>query len=217
MINVMIVDDDIVVRKGIKAIAENISGANVVVEASSGEEALTQARNHSLDIALVDIQMPGMGGYETMTRLLNHYPKLKVIVFSVFSSGLYPRHFLKAGASGYLAKGVSSNELEIALKKVYAGGTYIADKVAQNIVLGDGNDNSPNELKTRELQVLHLIASGCSNDEMAENLNLSKKTISRQRQMLYAKLNVENDVQLARIAISKGIFETNSADFNITN
>ena len=65
--------------------------------------------------------------------------------------------------------------------------------------------------------MLHLIASGCSNDEMAENLNLSKKTISRQRQMLYAKLNVENDVQLARIAISKGIFETNSADFNITN
>ncbi len=122
MIKIMIVDDDIIVRKGISGILENIIGVSVVAEAESGEEALTLARGQALDIVFVDIQMPGIGGYETMQRLLHHYPKLKVVVLSVFSSGLYPRRFLSSGASGYLTKGASSDELEKAIKKIHAGG-----------------------------------------------------------------------------------------------
>ncbi|NQZ52857.1 MAG: response regulator transcription factor [Piscirickettsiaceae bacterium] len=207
MIKIMIVDDDIIVRKGISGILENISGVSVVAEAESGEEALTLARGQALDIVFVDIQMPGIGGYETMQRLLHHYPKLKIVVLSVFSSGLYPRRFLSSGASGYLTKGASSDELEKAIKKIHAGGIYITQQVAQDIIMSDFDEDSPNKLNKRELQVLHLIASGCSNDEMADNLKVSKKTISRHRQMLFTKLDVTNDVQLARIAISNGVCE----------
>ena len=92
----MIVDDDIIVRKGISGILENISGVKVVAEAGSGEEALMLAREQPLDIVLLDIQMPGIGGYETMQRLIQRYPKLKIVVLSVFSCGLYPRHFLNS-------------------------------------------------------------------------------------------------------------------------
>lgn len=210
----MIVDDDIIVRKGIAGILENISGIEIVAEASSGEEALSLARNHSLDIVLVDIQMPGIGGYETMQRLLHHYPKLKVIVLSVFSSGLYPRHFLSSGASGYLTKGASIEELEKAIKRINGGDTYITQQVAENIIMSEFDDDSPNKLNKREMQVLHLIAAGCNNDEMAENLKVSKKTISRHRQMLFDKLGASNDVQLARIAISHGICELDSSQID---
>ena len=212
----MIVDDDIIVRKGISGILENISGLSVVAEAESGEKALTLARGLALDIVFIDIQMPGIGGYETMQRLLHHYPKLKVVVLSVFSSGLYPQRFLSSGASGYLTKGASSDELEKAIKKIHAGGIYITQQVAQDIIMSDFDEDSPNKLNKRELQVLHLIASGCSNDEMADNLKVSKKTISRHRQMLFTKLDATNDVQLARIAISHGICELESTAIDKT-
>lgn len=216
MINIMIIDDDIIVRKGIVGLIESIPNMSVIIEASSGEEALSISRNQPADIVLLDIKMPGIGGYETMQRLLNHNPKLKIIVLSIFAGGQYPRHFMSAGASGYLNKGISKEDLELAIKKVYAGEKYITPKVAEKIIFDDHIYDSQNKLNKRELQVLDLICEGFSAEEIANTLKVSKKTIFRKRQTLYEKFNVKNDVQLALIASSRGIFDIDSLviDYN---
>ncbi len=183
---------------------------SVVAEASSGEEALDLAREHTPDVVLMDINMPGIGGLECTRRLLQRAPSTKVIAVSMHMEEPYPSRFLAGGAAGYLSKDSAADEVVAAIRRVYAGGHYVAADVAGNLAatLVRGSSNSPFEqLSQRETQVMLMVTKGYGTQEISDRLHLSPKTVSTYRYRLFEKLNVTNDVELTRMAMRYGLLE----------
>jgi len=215
-INVLIVDDHDLVRYGIVSLLKAQDGINVLAEASTGEEALDKCREHhaALDVILMDINMPGIGGMETTSRINKQWPALGIIIITVHGDGPLPRKLLQAGARGYLTKGDGVTEIVQAIRDVSAGGRYIAKDIAQNLALSmlPGDDgNLLDRLSKRELQVLMMISQGQKTQEISETLNISPKTVSTYRVRLHEKLEVDTDVEMLHLAIKHGILdETNN-------
>lgn len=215
MIKVMVVDDHELVRTGITRILNDAPGIRVVGEAASGEEALDVVREKIPDVLLMDVSMPGIGGLEATRKLVQHDPKLKVIVVSVHSEEPFPSRMLQAGARGYLTKGCAVDEIVAAIKAVHGGERYIGADVAQKLALKmvPGGEASPfDALSTREMQVMLMLTQGQRLQDISDKLCLSPKTVSTYRHRLYEKLRVSSDVDLARLAMNYGIIES-SADF----
>jgi two-component system invasion response regulator UvrY len=211
MIKVMVVDDHELVRTGITRILNDAPGIRVVGEAASGEEALDVVREKMPDVLLMDVSMPGIGGLEATRKLVQHDPKLKVIVVSVHAEEPYPSRMLQAGASGYLTKGCAVDEIVAAIKAVHGGERYIGADVAQTLALKmtPGGDVSPfDALSTREMQVMLMLTQGQRLQDISDKLCLSPKTVSTYRHRLYEKLRVSSDVDLARLAMNYGIIES---------
>ena len=208
-IKVMLVDDHDLVRMGIRRLLEDTSAVDVVAEACSGEEAIEQARKADIDVILMDINMPGIGGFEATSRLTQLRSDIKIIVITVHSDGPLPKRLLEAGAVGYLTKGCDVNEMLAAIKKVHSGKKYIASEIAQQLALSmlPGDESPLETLSQRELQVLIMISQGLRTTEISEKLNLSPKTISTYRKRLREKLEVTNDVEMLRLAIQYGLTE----------
>lgn len=210
MINVMLVDDHGLVRTGIRRLLEDVDEIDVVAEAESGEQAITQVRSKQPDVVLMDVSMPGIGGLEATRRITRSSPGTRIIAVTVHGESPYPSQLLEAGAAGYITKGCDVGEIVSAIKSVYTGNQYITQDVAQKLALTfiNNGDRPPLELLTqRELQVMLMIAQGISNKEISEQLCLSPKTTSTYRYRLFDKLGVENDVELARLAIRHGLVE----------
>jgi two-component system, NarL family, invasion response regulator UvrY len=209
MIKIMLVDDHRLVRAGLRRVLQEVSDMSVVAEASSGEEALDLAREHSPDVVLMDINMPGIGGLECTRRLLQRSPTTKVIAVSMHMEEPYPSRFLAGGAAGYLSKDSAADEVA-AIRRVHAGGHYVAADVAGNLAatLVRGSGNSPFEqLSQRETQVMLMVTKGYGTQEISDRLHLSPKTVSTYRYRLFEKLNVTNDVELTRMAMRYGLLE----------
>jgi two-component system invasion response regulator UvrY len=210
MINVLLVDDHELVRTGIRRLLEDINGIKVYAEAESGEEALRQARKKRPDVVLMDVSMPGIGGLEATRKLMQLYPDLPIIIVTVHTDDPFPSSLLKAGASGYLHKGCSVDEIVTAIRSVHGGKRYISADIAQNLALSllPGNDKSPFELLSqREMQVMIMLVQGNKVHEISEKLCLSPKTISTYRTRLFEKLRVGNDAELTRLAMHHGILD----------
>lgn len=208
MINVMVVDDDRLMRAGIYRILHGSGDISVVAEAENGEEAQLRARTHKLDAVLMDINMPGIGGIEATHRLLRSNPQLKVIGLSMYVDSVYPALLLQAGASGYVSKNAFEEELINAIKDAVAGKNYLSRDVAMSLLRSGGSDDNVgalDRLSQRERQVMQMICSGYCINEIAEKLSRSPNTISGHRRRLLAKLKVQNDVQLVRIAERLGM------------
>jgi two-component system invasion response regulator UvrY len=208
-IQVMLVDDHDLIRYGLRRLLEDQSGIDVVDEASSGEQAMEKVRTVKPDVVLMDINMPGIGGFEATSRITQTHPESKVIVLTVHSEGPLPKRILEAGASGYLTKGCPVEEMVEAIQKVNAGQRYIAPTIAQQLALSmlPGEESVIDILSQRELQVLIMIARGMRTNKISDMLNLSPKTISTYRKRLHDKLDVSNDVEMMHLAIKHGLLE----------
>lgn len=211
MIKVMLVDDHDLVRTGIKRLLEDHPNIKIVGEATSGEQALDLIAENDPDVVLMDINMPGIGGLEATRKLLQRKPKLKIIVVTMHEDDMFAQRLLKAGAMGYLTKGAKVEEILQAIEAVMANQRYLCPSIAQQIALSQmaEEESSPfDSLSERELQVLLMMMDGQSISAISEKLCLSPKTVSTYRTRLYAKLGVQNDIELARLALQYGVVES---------
>lgn len=210
MIKVLLVDDHELVRSGIKRLLDDSSGIKVVGEAETGEDAIQRAGELRPDVILMDVNMPGIGGLEATRKILQKNPDIKVIVVTVHAEAPFPTRLLEAGATGYLSKDCGFEEILTAIRAVSDGERYIATEIAQQIALSmmPGAKNSPFDiLSQREMQVMLMVTQGQNVQDISDKLCLSPKTISTYRHRLFEKLNVDNDVELTRLAIRHGMIE----------
>lgn len=211
MISVLLVDDHDLVRAGIKRILEDATGIKVIGEAATGEDAVKLARKVRPNIVLMDIKMPGIGGFEATRKLLRVDADIKVLVLTICDNDLYPARLLQAGAAGYITKGVSTDEMIRAIRTVHTGQRYISADTANRLAFRHVNDKeiSPFELLSeRELQVMMMITRAVPVQEIAVGLCLSSKTVNSYRYRIFAKLKVQNDVELTLLAIRHGVIDS---------
>ena len=213
MIKVLLVDDHELVRMGIRSLLEDVTGIDVVGEASSGEEAVQMVKKLHPHVVLMDVKMPGMGGLEAIKRILRVDETTKVLAVTVYGEEPYPSRVLQAGAVGYLTKGADMQEMVQAIKTVSSGKRYISPEVAQQLALKHLNDekDSPFDgLSEREMQVMIMITSGQKVQEISDQLCLSPKTVNSYRYRLFEKLNINSDVELTHLAIRHNLIDTDS-------
>lgn len=204
MIKALLVDDHEVVREGVKHILGEISSHIVVGEASNESDALRLVQEEDWDLMLLDISLGARNGLEVLKSAKQIRPKLRVIVFSMHSEEQYAIRAFKAGASGYITKGSPREELTQAIKKVLNGGTYVSPSLAEIMIMGLAQDEAkpPHQLlSNREMEVLCLMASGKTVGEIAEQMNLSNKTISTYRSRILLKMNMKTNAELTYYAI----------------
>jgi len=210
VIKVMLVDDHRLVRAGLKRVLSEQTDMQVVAEAGTGEEALDLAKLHQPDVVLMDVSMPGIGGLDATRRLVQRYPAMKVIAVTMHTEAPYPNRLIAAGAAGYIGKDSAADEVAAAIRRVHAGGNYVAADIAGNLAanLIQGKNQSPFEtLSQRETQVMLMVTQGLSNQEISDHLCLSPKTVSTYRYRLFEKLGVGNDVELTKMAIRHGLLD----------
>ncbi len=209
MIRIMLVDDHSIVRTGLRGLLEDKGGFKVVAEAGDGEKAVQLAKELEIDVILMDLQMPGLGGIEATRKIIQHNSYAKIIVLTSFSENPFPKRLLDVGASGYLTKGCAAEELLQAIKIVHSGQKFISPEIAQKIALGMmGGDESPfDALSAREMEVMMMLLQGEDNAPIAKKLSLSPKTVSTYRYRVYEKLGVQNDVGMVKLAIIHGILD----------
>ena len=204
MIQVIIADDHPVLRRGIKDILEEQADIEVAAEAGNGQELLQELAQASCDVVLLDINMPGRDGLDTLSEIRRVHPKLPVLILSVYPEDQFGPRVLKSGAAGYMNKEAACNQLVTAVRKVCAGGKYISPRLAEKIASDLAADNilPPHErLSDREYQVMCLIASGKTVGEIARDLCLSLKTISTHRARILEKMEMKTNAQLTYYAI----------------
>ncbi len=207
-IRVFMVDDHALVRAGMRMILSGETDIEVVGEADCGESALPLIRQLKPDVVLCDLHLPGVSGLEVTERLVKGR-HAKVIVVSVLEDGPMPRKLIEAGASGYVGKGGDSAELVRAVRDVACGKRFLANGIAQKLALsGLGGGATPfDELSPRELEIAMLLVQGLRQEEIARRLNLSPKTINTHKSRLFAKLDIEDNIALARLASQYGLVD----------
>ena len=208
MIRILVVDDHELVRIGLRQVLADYPEIQVAGEAADGETALRLNRELRPDVALLDISLPGLSGFEITARLKQASPRLCVIILTVHDQAPYPAQLLEAGAAAYLSKGCPATELVEAIRTVVRGGRHIGSRVAQQIALDmlPGRPASPfEELSSREMEVLLLLAEGRKVADIAGLMHLSPKTVATYKYRIYEKLNTRSDVDIARMAMRYGI------------
>lgn len=212
---VILADDHVLVRAGLRALIESIDGVEVIGEAGDGREAVDLALTLHPDIAMLDIAMPGLNGLEAAIRLREEAPATRVIILSMHSDDTYVRQALKAGVSGYLLKSADATELQTALDVVSRGDIYLSPSVSTRVARAFGNADaqvpSPLELLTRrQREILQLIAEGRTTKEIAFTLNISAKTVETHRAQIMERLDVRDVPGLVRFAIRAGLISADS-------
>jgi DNA-binding NarL/FixJ family response regulator len=210
MIRVVIADDHTIVREGLKQVLSAASDLTIVGEAQNGQEVLQRVREQDFEVLLLDMSMPGKSGIELIKQVRAEKPRLRIMVLSMHQEPQYAVRAIKAGASGYLTKESASAQLVSAIRKVAGGGAFITDAVAEQLALGamPQTDGPPHHLLSdREFQVFRLLVAGRTVSEIAEQLNLSVKTVSTHKARIMQKMNMSNPAELIRYAIQHGLAE----------
>jgi DNA-binding NarL/FixJ family response regulator len=209
VIRVLLVDDHALVRAGIRSLLGAMAEVQVVGEAASGEEALRMAERERPDVVLMDIAMKGLTGLEAAARLRERQPSIRVLILSMHSGEEYVLQALRAGAVGYLLKDAATGELELALRTVIRGESWLSPSVSRQVVEGYGQRSSsdavPEVLTTRQREVLRLVAGGKSTKEIAFFLNLSVKTVETHRAQIMERLGIREVAGLVRYALRTGL------------
>ena len=208
-LRVLLADDHALVRAGMRSLLRDIAGIEVVGEAADGAEALAVAAREKPDVVLLDIAMKGMSGLEAATRFREQHPGIKVIILSMHASEEYVLQALRAGAAAYLIKDSATAELELALKSVVRGETYLSPAISRQVVEGyvrrvsAGAAEDP--LTPRQREVLKGIAEGRSTKEIAFSLGLSVKTVETHRAQVMERLGIRDIAGLVRYAMRTGL------------
>ena len=211
MIKILLADDHELVRTGIEAILNACDDICVVGVAKSGEEAVEKVSVLSVDVVLMDIDMPGIGGVEACRQILQNNAEAKIIVISVNNNSHIPPELFKLGVSGFISKESPVEEMINAIRKVVSGDRYLSFDTVYNLAsrcLPEYYESTFLKLSRREAEVVTLILQGKSIKEMSNMLILSDKTVNTYRYRLYDKLKIKNDVELTRLAYKVGYFET---------
>ncbi len=215
LIKLLLVDDHDLVRTAIARTLSDSSDLNVVGEASSGEQAYNMVRELLPDVVLMDIRMPGIGGLEATRKIKQRFPEVKILALSACDEEPFPTRLLQAGASGYLTKGVCIEETIRAIRQVAAGHHYLSSDIAQQMALKTYDkkqpDNPFDQLSEREMQISLMIASGQKIQVISDLLCVSPKTVNTHRYRIFSKLNIENDVELALLAVRHNLVENSNS------
>lgn len=206
-IRVFIVDDHALIRAGMRMVLSSELDIEVVGEADSGEDALPRIRALKPDVVLCDLHLPGISGLEVTERVLKGKHGTRVVVVSVLEDGPMPRRLLEAGASGYVGKAGDSSELLRAVRDVARGKRYLASSIAQNLALSGiaGEGNPFDGLTARETEVAMLLLQGLRQEQIARHLSLSPKTVNTHKSRLFEKLQIRDNISLARMASQYGL------------
>jgi len=206
-IKLVIVDDHRVVRSGVKALIETEPDLEVIGEAADGREAVTKVKAQNPDVVLMDLVMPEMDGVDATSEITKLSPAPEILILTSFSEEERIIQAIKAGASGYLIKDASPDELVQAIKDVYHGESTLDPKVAGTVLRSVQNEpkNSSEDLTDREVEVLELLAEGLPNENIAEKLYISERTVRSHVSNILGKLNLANRTQAALYAVRQGI------------
>jgi len=206
----LIADDHGLVRAGIRALLEKQPRMEVVDEACNGREALALATQHRPDVVLVDISMPEINGLEVVRQLERDFPRVRCIILSMHADEEHVWQALKAGAAGYLVKGASLAELELAITSVAQGETYLSPGVSGPVIKEyvrrtSHQGDSPDSLTARQREILQMIAEGKTTKQMALILGVSVKTIESHRAQLMKRLGLQDVASLVKHALRIGL------------
>jgi DNA-binding NarL/FixJ family response regulator len=211
-LRVLLADDHAVLRAGLRVLINSQPDMEVVGEAATGEEAWRQTGATRPDIVLLDLAMPGTGGIEAIGRIVRDFPGARIVILTMHDDVAYLRSALAAGASSYVLKRSADTELLSAIRVTHRGGTYLEPSLAGDIVddalgrRGRPGDNAARDpLSDREREVLRLVAQGHTNQQIAERLSLSVKTVETYRARLMTKLGLRTRADLVRYALSVGL------------
>jgi DNA-binding NarL/FixJ family response regulator len=207
-IRILIADDHGVVAEGLKHLIEAQQDMQVVATVGDGREAIRVAKETQPDVVLMDLSMPELNGADATRAVLEHDPKCRVIVLSMYAEREYVRRALKAGAAGYVVKRSAAKEVVDAIRAVHAGQRYLSPRVADVVIddyAGDGKGDLLEKLSTREREVLQLLAEGRTGAEIATRLALSQKTVETYRARLVEKLGIRDVAGLVKFAIQRGL------------
>jgi len=215
-IKVLIADDHRVVREGLMAILKTKENIEVVGEAQDGEEAIQKVRTLEPDVILMDVSMPRMGGVEATRQIKREFPHIGIIALTMYDEQQYIFDLVRAGATGYLLKDSESSQIVEAIRAIHRGESLIHPSVASKILaefslLAQKKGKKPSwedhDLTEREVTVLRLVADGKTNKEIANNLDLSEKTVKNHVRNIFHKLQVYDRTQAAILGIRKGIID----------
>ena len=211
-IKVLVVDDHPIVREGICALLAVVGDIEVAAEAANGSEAIDMVRELQPDVVLMDIAMPIMGGLEATRRICREFPKTKVLILTQYDDKEYVLPVIEAGASGFVSKAAASSELISGIRSIYRGDSYLSPPAAKLLVEGYRHKTGSragkdpyDRLTDRERDVLKLMVEGHTNQEIADILVISRKTVEGHKTNLMAKLDIHNQTELVKYALRKGI------------
>ena len=216
-IRVLLADDHNLVRAGIRSLIQELTGIEVIAEASDGREALSLIEMHRPDVVLMDIAMSELNGLEATARVVRDFPEVRVIMLSMHANEEYVWQALRSGASGYLLKDAGIAELELAIKAVARGETYLSPPISKQVIddyiqrVGGQPDSeklagAPAErLTQRQREILQLIAEGHTTQVIAQKLSISVKTVETHRMQLMERLDIHDIAGLVRYAIRIGL------------
>ena len=215
MVKVFIAEDHRIVREGLRSFFDDDPEFELKGEAENGKLALAAIENMQVDVAVVDINMPEMNGIELTRHISANHPDTKVLILTMLDSESYVKQLFEAGATGYILKTASKDELLSAIKTVASGECYISHKLSYNMlnapkaisfVATDGRKRQV-EFSRREMEMLELIAEGYTNEEIADKTFTSKRTVETHRKNMIEKTGTRNSVALIRFAVSSGIIK----------
>ena len=208
-VTIVLVDDHAVVRAGVRRLLEQETLFEVIGEAESGEKAYKIFGELKPDVMVMDLSMPGMGGLESIRRILMRHERARILVLSMHEDLSFANQALKLGAKGYLIKNTLGDDLVKSIQMVARGEIFLSDEIAKKVAMQSisGAEDRIDELSAREFEIFRLLAEGLEIDAIAATLNISSKTVSNYQTMIKQKLNINTAVELIRYAIKTGVIK----------
>jgi DNA-binding NarL/FixJ family response regulator len=206
-IRVLIVDDHLIARNGVRLMLSTADDIEVVAEAETAEAAMQMVQNERLDVALLDIALPDKSGLELLKAIRTVRPGLAVLMLSMYAEQVYAVRALKLGAAGYLTKNTPAGTIADAVRKAAAGGHHVSSTLTEKLasMISRGSEEAHETLSHRELEVLKLLAAGESLVRIAEMLHLSPSTVTTYRSRILTKTGTRSNVELTRYALETGL------------
>lgn len=213
VIKILIVDDHTLFRSGLRKLLESMEGIKIVGEATNGLEAIKEVAANIPDVVLMDIAMPQMDGLDATREIHNQFPNVTILLLTMYENEEFLKRSLEYGATGYLIKTASTQELYLAIQTTAKGEPYFSSALSRKMInkfLGEHNSNLVTQdiysiLSNREIEILRLITSGKPNKAIANRLSISIKTVEKHRNNIMQKLEIHNVVDLVKYAIKSGV------------
>lgn len=210
---ILLVDDHAILRAGLRALIDGMSGMSVVGEAADGREALLEAEKVRPDVVLMDISMSGVSGLQAAEQMKRKWPDLRVIFLSMYTNDEFVLRALRVGASGYVIKDAAVPELELAIRSALKGERFLSPRISASVIdrflePGDRSSSPLDRLTPRQREILYLIAAGKQNKAIANELGLTVKTIESHRAQMMDRLEIGDAAGLVRFAARNGPTQT---------